>query len=74
MGISFPFLNNVSFRYHKAVFGALTLSVPGGPESHTAFVTRGISLTQGSLGLENFRSGFKPWGVAIQHHLPYKVI
>lgn len=46
MGISFPFLNNVTFRYHKAVFSALTLSVPGGPESHTAFVTRGTSLTQ----------------------------
>lgn len=74
MGISFPFLNNVSFRYHKAVFSALTLSVPGGSESHTASVTRGISLTRGSLGLENFRSGFKPGGIAIQHHLPYKVI
>lgn len=73
MGIFFPFLNNVTFWYHKAVFSALTLSGPGGPESHTAFVTRGTCLAQVSLGLEKFRSGFKPWGVAIQHHLPYEV-
>lgn len=72
MGIFFPFLNSVAFRYHKAVFSALTLSVPGGPKSHTAFVTPGTPLTQVSLGSENFRSGLKPWGVAIQHHLPYK--
>lgn len=74
MAVFFPFLNNVTFQYHKAGFSALTLSIPGGPESHTAFVIPGTSLTQVSLGLENLRSGFKPWEVAIQHHVPYRII
>lgn len=65
----FPFLIKVTFRYHKVFCNYLTLSVPGGPDSHTTFVSRGTSLAQVSLELGKFRSGFSPGEL----HLLYKI-
>lgn len=56
----FPFLIKVTFWYHKAFCNSLTPSVPAGPTSHTTLVTCSISLTQVSIGLGEFRSGFSP--------------